>query len=988
MARISPQNIGDEKGQATVSLSIDGKAISAPRGSNLLEAARNAGIYVPALCYDPDLKPYGACCLCVVEIDGMRGLVTACTTTVTDGMVVRSDTEAVNRSRRISMELIMANHNGDCLTCTKNGDCELQKIARFLDISEEHFSRLRKRSEWLPIDDSHPAFIRDPGKCILCAKCVRACNEIAGRGVIDLAFRGDASRISTFGDLPLTESGCESCGECVARCPTGALVPRANRQPSREVTTICPYCGVGCSLHLGIRDNEIVGVRGNEASPVNHGGLCVKGRFGYDYINHPDRLTKPLIRREGMDKHMSINGNFKDVFREASWDEALHFVADRLTTVKNKYGPDSIGVLSSAKFTNEENYLLQKFARSVIGTNNVDHCARLCHASTVVGAIAAFGDGAMSNSIADIASAELLLIIGSNTTECHPIIGRIIRQRVKNGEAKLIVADPRSIDLTAMADYHLRHQPGTDVALLNAMMHVILEEGLEDRKFIAERTEDFAALKAVVDLYTPGMAERVTGVPMDDITAAARLFASAGSACILYGMGITQHTTGTDNVKSVANLLMLTGNIGRKGTGFSPLRGQNNVQGACDMGALPNVYPGYQKVDDDSVRQKFETAWGMSLNPKPGIPVTEMMEAAQQGKIKVMYIAGENPLLSEPYSGHTKLAMQGLDFMVVEDIFPTETALIADVILPAAAFAEKDGTFTSTERRIQKLAQAVSPPGEAMADWRIISRLAALMGHAFDYESSAQIMEEIASLTPIYGGVHYDRLDDYGLQWPCRNRLDPGTPILHVGKFSRGLGKFHAVEYHPPAESVSTDYPLILTTGRVLEHWHTGSMSRRCEVLDKLLPQGAVDIHPEDAGKLGIMEGDMVTLASKRGQIEAPVHVTRKTSPGLAFMAFHWKESPVNELTNNALDPVAKIPEFKVSAVRAILAVLDKASKDNEFFAKLAENSSEALKDYNLSPEEKAAINSGDIRQIESWVGKLDERLRIWLIARLQQEKW
>jgi formate dehydrogenase alpha subunit len=988
MARISPQNVGDAKGQATVSLSIDGKAISAPRGSNLLEAARQAGIYVPALCYDPDLKPYGACCLCVVEVEGMRGLVTSCTTTVTDGMVVRSDTEAVNRSRRVSMELIMANHNGDCLTCTKNGDCELQKIARFLDISEEHFGRLRKRQEWPPIDDSHPAFIRDPGKCILCAKCVRACHEIAGRGVIDLAFRGDAARVSTFGDLPLPESGCESCGECVARCPTGALVSRANRQPSREVTTICPYCGVGCSLHLGVRDNEIVGVRGNEASPVNHGGLCVKGRYGYDYINHPDRLTKPLVRREGMSKFMSVNGNFKDVFREADWDEALELVADKLNAVKAEHGADSIGVLSSAKFTNEENYLVQKFARSVIGTNNVDHCARLCHASTVVGAIAAFGDGAMSNSMADFAKADMLFIIGSNTTECHPIIGRIIRQRRDAGAVNLIVADPRTIDLAETADIHLRHKPGSDVALLNAMMHVILEEKLADREFIAARTEGFAEFKAVIDLYPPGLAEKISGVPQQKIVEAARLFAKAERACILYGMGITQHTTGTDNVKSVANLLMLTGNMGREGTGFSPLRGQNNVQGACDMGALPNVYPGYQKVDDDTVREKFEVAWGCELSPKPGLPVTEMMDTAHQGKIRAMFVAGENPLLSEPYSGHAKLAMQKLDFLVVEDIFPTETALIADVILPAAAFAEKDGTFTSTERRVQKLEKAVEPPGEARPDWRIISGLAALMGHAFDYESSAQIMEEIAALAPIYGGVHHDRLDDYGLQWPCRDRLDPGTPILHQGKFTRGLGKFHGVEYRPPAEAVSTNFPLILTTGRMLEHWHTGSMSRRCEVLDKLQPGGAIDMHPDDARKLCIFDGDMMTIASERGQIEAPAHITEKTAPGLAFMAFHWKESPVNTLTNAALDPVAKIPEFKVSAVKAILSVLDRASKDNKFFAKLAENSFEALKDYNLSPEEKAAISSGDIRQIESWVGKLDERLRTWLIARLQQEKW
>lgn len=456
----------------------------------------------------------------------------------------------------------------------------------------------------------------------------------------------------------------------------------------------------------------------------------------------------------------------------------------------------------------------------------------------------------------------------------------------------------------------------------------------------------------------------------------------------LYGMGITQHTTGTDNVKSLANLLMLTGNIGREGTGFSPLRGQNNVQGSCDMGALPNVFPGYQRVDNAEARARLQAAWGCTLGDKPGLPVTEMLEAAPQGKLKAMYVVGENPLMSEPYMAHTRQAMEQLEFLVVQDIFPTETAVIADVILPAAAFAEKDGTFASTERRVQKLRKAVDPPGQARPDWQITSALAETMGHPFGYKNTGEIMEEIASLTPIYGGIHHDRLDGYGLQWPCPDRAHPGTPILHQGKFTHGLGKFHAVEYRPPAESVSKAYPLILTTGRVLEHWHTGSMSRRSEVLDKLHPNGSVDVHPDDALNLGIVDGDMVTIASERGKIETQVHITEETSPGLAFMAFHWRESPVNVLTNPALDQAAKIPEFKVSAVRAVLAVLDRAAQDNAFFARLAENPTEALKEYNLTEEEKAAIASGDIGKIESWVGKLDERLRKWLIARLQQEKW
>jgi formate dehydrogenase alpha subunit len=987
MTVVAPTEI-KEKRTDIINLTINERQLIAKKGETVLEAALHAGIYIPTLCYDPDLKPYGGCRLCMVEIEGMRGLVSSCTTPATDGMVIHTETERVNQSRRITMELIIANHHGDCLSCTKNQDCELLKIARYLGIEQEHIDRLRKSTQVLPIDTSHPAFIRDPNKCILCAKCVRACHEIAVVGAIDLAFRGYSAKVATFGDKPIVESTCKSCGECVARCPTGALTPKWEKPPAEEVKTICPYCGVGCSVYLGVRDNKIVSVRGDHEGPANKGSLCVKGRWGYDFISHPERLTTPLIRLPGVARQAGHNGKVQEIFREASWDGALELVANKLLKLKQDYGSDSIAAISSAKCTNEDNYAMQKFVRAVIGTNNIDHCARLCHASTVVGGIAAFGQGAMSNSYDDFAKTELFFVIGSNTTDCHPVIGAMVKRRVKFGGAKLIVADPRSTELDEYATAKLHHKPGTDVALINGLMHIIVRNGLEDREFIQERTEGFEDMQKLVEEYTREVVEAITGVPQSDLEAAAQLFGKAKSACILYGMGITQHTTGTDNVKTVANLLLLTGNIGREGTGFSPLRGQNNVQGACDIGALPNVYPGYQRVDDPTVRMKFETAWGCKLNDHPGVVITEIANDILKGDIKGLSVMGENPMLSEPHLEHMKQALAKLEFLVVQDIFLSETAWLADVVFPAAAFAEKDGTFTNTERRIQRVRQAVLPPGEAKPDWEIISALAEKMGQSLGCQSASQIMEEIASLTPIYGGIRFDRLDHDGLLWPCPDISHPGTSFLYQDSFARGRGKFHAVGYIPPAESISENYPFILTTGRVLEHWHTGTMSRRSRVLAELRPDGVVEMHPGDAAKLGLVEHDLIVLTSKRGKLEAPVHITENLPPGLVFMPFHWREAAANILTNDALDPLAKIPEYKVSAVNAVLSVLDRAAQDNAFLARLAENPAEALQDYKLTPEEKAALISGDIRKIEAWLGKLDERLKTWLMLRLSQEKW
>ncbi len=969
-----------------VKLNIDGQAVSVREGSTVLQAIEKAGRYVPTLCHDPALKPFGACRLCIVEIKGMRGLPTSCTTPAQEGMVVSTETEEIRRMRRTIVELAIANHPYECLLCNKSQDCELLKVARYVGVDPESIGRLRRRTRKRPPDRSNPAFDFEPDKCILCGKCVRRCDEVVGVGAIDFCQRGYDTMISPFGNKPLAKSICQSCGECVEHCPTGALVPKRLLIPEREIETICPYCGVGCSIHLGIRAGRIVRVRGDEKSPVNRGELCVKGRYGLDFVHHKDRLTRPLIRREGVPKDVSVF-DIEKVFREVSWNEALERVAQSIDKTLNHHGHDAIGLLSSAKCTNEENYVFQKFARAVLGTNNVDHCARLCHASTVAAALAAFGDGAMSNSISDIDQAEVLFVIGSNTTECHPIIGRKIRRAVKHNGAKLIVADPRRIELCDIAEVHLDHLPGTDAALLNGMMRQIVEENLQDKTFIAERCEEFEPFLESLKQYDLKTVEALTGVSGERIRQSAILFGKAKKAIVLYGMGITQHTTGTDNAKTVANLLMLTGNLGRRGTGFSPLRGQNNVQGACDMGALPVVYPGYQRVDDPQVREKFEKAWRTKLSERPGLTITEMIQAAYEGQLKALYVMGENPMLSEPDLDHAREALSRLELLIVQDIFFTETAQLADVILPAASFAEKDGTFTNTERRVQLVRKALETPGEANLDSEIIAKISKRLGYPMDYPSSAEIMDEIGRLTPIYGGINHDRLNRSGVQWPCWDRKHPGTPILHKGQFTRGRGKFHVVHDRPPAELPTFAYPLLLTTGRILEHWHTGSMSHRSHVLETLVPESHVEINPADASRLGIVEGDVVSLSSRRGAVQTKVRKTHRVRPGQAFMAFHWREAPANRLTNPAFDPQAKIPEFKVSSINAILTVLERSAEDNRFLTALAENPAGVLASYDLTPEHRKALVEGDIASIEKWVGPLEERLQVWLKARLKQEK-
>jgi formate dehydrogenase alpha subunit len=886
----------------SVHLTINNRRITTRDGATILEAALENDIYVPHLCYHPDLAPVGVCRLCVVAVEG-RELAFSCMTPAEEGMVIHTDTPEVTSIRRTVMALLLVNYDADYFSGEHDDQDELYRAVVHIGVTPEEVRRLKKPKRTLPTDSSNPFFERDPNICILCGRCVRTCSSVQRVKGIDFIFRGYNTRIAPFGDKPLADSRCESCGECMVRCPTGALKPKHFVQPEREVRTTCPYCGVGCSFYLGVKGNTTVSVRADKAGPANRGSLCVKGRFGYDFVNHPDRLKVPLIKKKGK-------------FIRANWDEALAVVAERFL----RYKGEAFALLSSAKCTNEDNYVIQKFARAVMGTNHIDHCARLCHAPTVAGLAQSFGSGAMTNSINEITGAKALLAVGTNTTAAHPVIGLRVKTAAEKG-AKLIVANPKEIELCRYAHLFLQHKPGSDVVLLMGMMRVIVEEDLQDSTFIEDRCENFDAFKKSLESFTPRFVERITSVPWEKVVQAARLYATRKPASILYAMGITQHTHGTDNVLATSNLALLTGNVGKASSGVNPLRGQNNVQGACDMGALPNVYPGYQKVADPETRRKFEKAWGVHLPEKPGLTHVEIFDAIgkRKGSIKALYIVGENPLLSEANSRHVKKAMKGLEFLVVQDIFLSETARLADVVLPACSFAEKDGTFTNTERRVQRVRKAIEPVGESRPDWLITSQIAGAMGaDGFCFRSPSGIMDEIASLTPSYAGISYARIEDNGLQWPCTSQDHPGTQYLHAGRFAtkNGKGKFMPLGYRPPAEEPDRTYPFIFTTDRSLFHFHTSTMTRKVAGLDALNNEELLFINHKDAKRLRIKDKDRVRVSSRRGAITVKAKVTDVCPPGITSMTFHFAETPTNVLTNSALDPVSKIPETKVCAVR------------------------------------------------------------------------
>ncbi|MFQ5879347.1 MAG: formate dehydrogenase subunit alpha, partial [Dehalococcoidia bacterium] len=862
---------------------------------------------LPQLCKDPDAPAIGACRTCLVAIEGVNGFPAACSTPARDGMALRTDAPSVERIRRAVLELTLAMHPEDCQGHGYSGRCQLMEAA-------ERYSLRRPR--WVPKvrrqrDDSSPFFTLDMSQCILCARCVAACDQVQSIGAIALLGRGHGSFIGTFDDRPIAQSICTSCGQCVATCPTGAFeAKRPAGNVVREVESTCPYCGVGCGVILQVDDQDrIAAVQDDPANLSSQGVLCVKGRFGTRFVHHPERLTTPLIRHNGR-------------LLPATWDEAREYVAERFVQYRGAFA-----AVASAKATNEDGYVLQKFARLVMGSNNIDHCTRLCHSPSVAAMLVALGSGATSNSYTDYERAGCLLIVGADPGSNHPVIAVRFRRAVEKG-ARLIAINPKRIDLCDYADLWLRPRPGTDVALLNGMANVILSEGLWDRDFVADRSEGFQEWRAVVERYTPESVEEMTGVPADDIRQAARMYARPpfSGSCLIWGMGITQHTMGTANSFALLNLALVAGQMGKPGSGISPLRGQNNVQGCGDAGCIPDNLPGYQPITPE-VTGRFGQAWGGTLPLERGLAITEMVEAALQGELKCMYIVGENLMVTEPDIAHARQALERLEFLVVQELFPQETTELAHVVLPACSFAEKDGTFTNSERRVQRVRRAIPPVGESRPDWEIVCDLArracrrlGLPEEAFRYDHPSQIFDEMVRLTPIIAGISYQRLEmEGGIQWPCPTQGHPGTPMLYEQEFPRGpLARFVPVEQGAPAaELPDEEYPLILNTGRLLYHWHAGTLTRRVDELLAKAPELQLALNPADARRYGLADGDLIAVVSRRQQVVARALVTDAVRQGEVFAPFvRLRESAINFLTNAVYDPESKIPEYKVCAVR------------------------------------------------------------------------
>ena len=894
---------------STINLTINGQAVVAQENQTILDVALANDIHVPRLCYDPRVSPTGACRLCVVEIEGERGLHTSCTRLAAAGMSVLTETETVRASRTMTLEFLLSEHRDDCTTCDADGDCVLQDYAYEYGTEVGGFSSLVPSAEETVYTHGHKGITYDPSKCVRCQLCVKICAEVAMVEALTLKGRALDVRVSTAFDLPLNETTCELCGLCVSACPTGALwetaaMGQGRAKDLKKVRTTCTYCGVGCQIDLNVnpRTNRLVRVTSEVGSVVNDGNTCVKGRFGAQFVHSPERLTRPLIRENGE-------------FREASWEEALSYTGKRLAEIRDEHGPEGLAFLSSCRCTNEENFLMQKIARAAGKTNNIDQCATTCHAPTVAGLATAFGSGAMTNSIDEIKDVETLFIIGSNPTEAHPIIGLEMKKALRKG-AKMVVCDPRKTWVAQHADVHIQHAHGTDNFLINAMMNHIIEEDLHDEEFVASRCENFDAFRQNLEEYDIEEAARVCGVNSDDIREAARMYAQGSPSAIFYTLGITEHTCGTENVMNLANLAMLCGHIGKVSSGVNPLRGQNNVQGGCDMGAIHSVFPGYQKVSDEAMRQKFGEAWGVEIPTNRGGRVTDFIEKAHEGVLKGFYAFGEDPVRSEPNQSLVIESLKRLDFMVVQEIFMTETAKLADVVLPATCFAEKDGTFTNTERRVQRVRKALDPPGEARPDWEIICDVSTAMGYPMQYDSASDIFDEMASLTPSYGGISYDRIDDVGLQWPCPTEEHPGTKYLHEGRFTRGKGLMNVIKFRPPAEVPDEEYPLVLSTGRTLYHYNIGNMTRESETISQKQDENFVEIHPRDAEHLGITDGGPVRVTTRRGSIVVRAQVGNRVRLGAVWMPFHFVEASTNYLTNDAFDNITRTAEYKCCAAK------------------------------------------------------------------------
>jgi len=900
-----------------VTLNIDGIAVSVPAGTSVMHAAAEAGVMIPKLCATDVLKPFGSCRLCLVEIEGRRGYPSSCTTPAESGMKVRTQSSKLAQLRRNVMELYISDHPLDCLTCAANGNCELQTMAGVVGLREvrygmagaNHFTDVKK-------DESNPYFTYDPAKCIVCNRCVRACEEQQGTFALTISGRGFDSRVSAGQGQDFMESECVSCGACVNACPTATLMEKSiieKGQAEHSVNTTCAYCGVGCGFQAEMQGTEVVRMVPWKDGRANEGHACVKGRFAWGYATHPDRITKPMIRAKT-----------SEPWREVSWEEALAYAAGEFRRIQEKYGKNSIGALVSSRCTNEEDYLVQKLVRAAFGNNNVDTCARVCHSPTGYGLKQTLGESAGTQTFKSVEKADVIMVIGANPSEGHPVFASRLKRRVREG-AKLIVIDPREIELVnsphIRASYHLKLRPGTNVAVLTALAHVIVGENLLDEVFIAERCEfkEFSQWREFVARpeNSPEAMEVATGVPAGEVRAAARLYATGGNAAIYYGLGVTEHSQGSTAVIGIANLAMATGNVGREGVGVNPLRGQNNVQGSCDMGSFPHELPGYRHVSDSITRSLFENAWGVDIQSEPGLRIPNMLEAALDGSFMGLYCQGEDPAQSDPNTQHVQAALAAMECVVVQDLFLNETAKFAHVFLPGASFLEKDGTFTNAERRISRV-RKVMPPLSGKADWEVTMALANALGYKMHYAHPSGIMDEIARLTPTFSGVSYAKLDrDGSLQWPCNDFAPEGTPTMHVGEFVRGKGRFLITQYVPTSEKVTPRFPLILTTGRVLSQYNVGAQTRRTGNVH-FYGEDLLEIHPHDAEERGIVEGNWVGIHSRAGDTVLRATVTERVQPGVVYTTFHFPESGANVITTDNSDWATNCPEYKVTAVQLV----------------------------------------------------------------------